>query len=403
MRKGILCAVPSDKTVLLFSVVLFFALILISSGSHVQARQVKAPGGNPTPEAAVPAILAAFDTHEIVAIPAAHGMKDVDDFILSLIRNPAFPEKVNDIEVECGNSLYQTLLDRYIAGEDVPFTEVQKVWRNTTQPMCGTSGFYEQFFALVRAINQKLPAAKRLRVLAGDPPIDWDQVKNSQDIRKFFKRDDTITTVLVNEVLAKHRKALMLFGLFHLMHGGGLNGASAVSMYEKDYPNLTVVISDLQDFEGNLPDLSGSVFAKWPTPSLARFKGTWLGAMDLSHFYPAPLRLGKDCKVRNEFPESLQKPIADLVDAFLYLGPQNLRLEEKMPADIAVDTDYTAELQRRAGLMEPFGPPIQTSKEMNQEILNGAAKPLIELLKPPDTKAIEQSCLERKDQTKPPQ
>jgi hypothetical protein len=35
----------------------------------------------------------------------AHGMKDVDDFTLSLIRNPSFPEKVNDIAVECGNSL----------------------------------------------------------------------------------------------------------------------------------------------------------------------------------------------------------------------------------------------------------------------------------------------------------
>ena len=48
---------------------------------------------------------------------------------LSLIRNPAFSEKVNDIVFESGNSLYQPILDRYIAGEDVPFTEVQKVWR----------------------------------------------------------------------------------------------------------------------------------------------------------------------------------------------------------------------------------------------------------------------------------
>ena len=85
-------------------------------------------------------------------------MKDVDDFILSLIRDPAFPAKVSDIEVECGNSLYQPVLDRYIAGEDVPFTEVRKVWRNTTQPMCGYSGFFEQLFPLVRA-NSQPPSA----------------------------------------------------------------------------------------------------------------------------------------------------------------------------------------------------------------------------------------------------
>jgi len=41
------------------------------------------------------------------AVPEAYGMKDVDDFIFLLIRTPAFSEKVNDIAVECGNSLYQ--------------------------------------------------------------------------------------------------------------------------------------------------------------------------------------------------------------------------------------------------------------------------------------------------------
>jgi hypothetical protein len=77
---------------------------------------------------------------------AAHGNKDLADFILHLVRDPAFPSKVNDLAVECGNSLYQPILDRYIAGDDVPLSEVRQVWRNTTQPMCGTSGLYEELF-----------------------------------------------------------------------------------------------------------------------------------------------------------------------------------------------------------------------------------------------------------------
>jgi hypothetical protein len=80
---------------------------------------------DPTPQPAVSAILSAFDKYEVVAMPQGHGMQDTNDFIFSLIRNPSFSEKVNDIEFECGNSLYQPVLDRYIAGEDVPFTEVQ--------------------------------------------------------------------------------------------------------------------------------------------------------------------------------------------------------------------------------------------------------------------------------------
>jgi hypothetical protein len=100
-------------------------------------------------------------------MPQGHGMQDLNDFILSLIRNPAFSEKVKDIEVEFGNSLYQPMVDRYVAGEDVPFTELQKVWRKMGQPASGASGFVEQFFPLVRALNQKLPPERRLRVLAG--------------------------------------------------------------------------------------------------------------------------------------------------------------------------------------------------------------------------------------------
>jgi hypothetical protein len=143
------------------------------------------------------AILSLFDRYEVVASDSP------DDFYLDLIRNPAFPGKVNDIAVECGNSLYQPILDRYIAGQDVPLTEVRQVWRNTTQPTCGFSTFYERLFPLVRRINQKLPPAKKLRVLACDPPIDWSKVHSPQDRIPFMDRDASIAKVMKNEVLSK--------------------------------------------------------------------------------------------------------------------------------------------------------------------------------------------------------
>jgi hypothetical protein len=103
--------------------------------------------GNVHPSDAQQVILAAFDKYEVVGgMSSDHGVKDVDDFIIDLIRNPSLPGKVNDIAVECGNSLYQPILDRYIAGQDVPLTEVRQVWRNTTQPSCGFSTFYEELF-----------------------------------------------------------------------------------------------------------------------------------------------------------------------------------------------------------------------------------------------------------------
>ena len=373
------------------TMLLLLLMALTFSTSHAQTQQsARPPGADPTPEPAIPAILAAFDKYEVVAIPEGHGMEDEDHFILSLIRNPAFPEKVNVIEVECGNSLYQTTLDRYIAGADVPFTEVRKVWRNTTQTPCGTWAFFEQFFPLVRAINQKLRAEKRLRVLAGDPPIDWDQVKGPDDVMKFGSREPTIASVMVKEVLAKHRNALMLFGAFHIFH----QVRSAVSTYEKDYPSVTFVISHLGTFDEDQPILSASPFASWPTPSLARAKGTWLGALDLSHFLPAPIRVDEHCNVHTEFPKPLQRPMEDLVDAFLYLGPGSLSLKEKMPADVALDTGYMKELERRETLsgFPSSGP--DTLQDFLQHAVERAENPFLVLPKP-DTKALVQSCLEQ--------
>jgi len=201
----------------------------------METRAASARGAEPIPEPAVPAILAAFDKYEVVGMPVAHGLKDVDDFILSLIRTPAFADKANDIVVECGNSLCQPELDRYIAGEDVSFKSVRKVWRNTTTPMCGLCGFFELFFPLMRVINQKLPPEKRLRVLAGDPPVDWEKVKSPRELHEFMDRDASIASVLEKEVLSKYRKALMLFGTSHLMHGRG-----AASIYERNYPNISL-------------------------------------------------------------------------------------------------------------------------------------------------------------------
>ena len=391
----------------------FAAFLLLTLSVPAVARAQTQPsakliGAEPTPLPALSAILTAFDKYEVVGMPEAHGLKDLDDFILLLLRNPSFPEKVNDIVVECGNSRYQSILDRYIAGESVPFDEVQKVWRNTTESMCGTSGFYEQLFPLVRAINQQLEPRKRLRVLAADSPVDWSQLsrQNIADApEEFFDRDRSIASVMKKEVLSKNRKALMLFGVFHLIHGPS-DDSVAVASYERDYPNVTFVICDLTFFRADLQGSSRNPFAAWPVPSLTLAKGTWLGALDISHFFPPPIWFDKDCKVVNALHNAdLRTPMAKLVDAFLYLGPTELALKEQMPADIALDADYMKEMHRRDTLIGDPEATTKTQKELDESIVKSAETPLIQWPKPPDSKvvaAITQSCLEQKKQSGPP-
>lgn len=168
---------------------------------------------NLRPENAVQAILAAFDRYPVVALGMSHRQQDEADFSLELIRAPRFAAKVKNIVVECGNPLYQSVLDRYLAGEDVPLEQLQLFWRNTTQPGSCDPRQHKELLDAVRAVNRRLPANGRIRVLGGDPPIDWDKVQRPEDIVPFMTQRDThFASVVEDQVLAKHQKALLVIG-----------------------------------------------------------------------------------------------------------------------------------------------------------------------------------------------
>ena len=263
----------------------------LSSGPHSRVAwcaqtppdaRAALPSNDGKPKDAASAIIAAFEAYQVVGVGAAHGAKDLDDFLLSLIRHPAFPTAVNDIVVECGNSRYQAVLDRYIAGDTVALSEVRQVWRNTTQNMCSTSAFYEELFPLVREVNRRLPSTKRLRVLAGDSPIDWHVLNGPTDgaaaMPLLFGRDSNVAAVMESEVYAGHRKALMLYGEQHLFHGVSTN---AIGRLEAHHPGTTFVVYTHASLGCDVPsatenDAIEARLATGPVPSLTRIKGMWL-------------------------------------------------------------------------------------------------------------------------------
>ena len=313
----------------------------LSAQEMTEVSRPNISGRDPHPQDAIKGILDAFDKYEVVGMSAAHGHKDLDDFILNLIRDPELPSKINDIVVECGNSLYQPILDRYIAGDEVPLDEARQVWRNTTQPMCSVSAFYEQLFPLVRRINQKLPVDKKLRMLACDPAIDWSTVKTRDELIHLMNRNVSIASVLEKEVLSKHRKALVLIGVAHLYHKREQPGSkTAVEAYEETYPGVTLVIADHTGF-GNYSPLSKfneefeSRMASWPIPSLVQdMSGTWLAdLLDKTHTsggVNVTITIGKDGKrvETRTGPGEATKEFSKMVDAYLYLGPRDLLLGE---------------------------------------------------------------------------
>jgi hypothetical protein len=100
----------------------------------------------------------------------------------------------------------------------------------------------------------------------------------------------------------------------------------------------------------------------------------------------------EDCNFHYEVPGEFQKTMEDLVDAFLYLGPQDLRLWEKTPADIALDYDYMRELDRRA-VFQQFIPPWRS----RERILDDAEDAVIGKQPDPEfLKRLVEKCLEYK-------
>ena len=168
---------------------------------------------------AVDLILSAFEDYPLVGLSegAGHGQLETRDFFSTLIRDSRFPRTVRNVVIEFGNARYQEVMDRYVSGAPVTRDELRHVWEETTQ----VSGIwsvpmYEQMLAEVRSVNAGLPFALRIRVLLGDPPIDWSTVTSPADEDMNDWRDAHCAHVIDREVMRRQERALILIGGAHI-------------------------------------------------------------------------------------------------------------------------------------------------------------------------------------------
>jgi hypothetical protein len=288
------------------------ALVLLSADTaEREGGQARAAA----PLDAITTILDAFLTHPVVGLDEVHADEASHAFRLSLIRDPRFPILVNDILVEFGNSRYQDLLDRFIRGEPVADEDLKKVWQNTTLAhTIWDRPIYEDFYRAVRAINANLPPERRLRVLLGDPPFDWDAVRTQDDLRnRSFSRSKHPADIVVREVIAKQRRALVIYGALHLWKQS-LQGLNLIETVEKDGGIKAFVV--LTHPHASLGVLHTSPDS-WPVPSIALTRGSTL---------------------------------ENQVDAILYLGPVSGKRESHLSAALCSDAAYREMRTRRMAL-----------------------------------------------------
>jgi uncharacterized iron-regulated protein len=180
----------------------------------------------------VQTLVSAFDQFDIVALGENHWNKMDSDLRIALVRSPEFAKKVRFIVVEFGSTAQQATLDRYIRGEDVPIAELQQVWQTTTQTDGSwDSPVYADFYAAVREVNRKLPAGAQVRVLAGDPPAGSG-----------LSRDASAFSVLQEQVLKTHGKALVIYGSGHLLRAVPDPIRRLTKLLDTGYPGSTFVV-----------------------------------------------------------------------------------------------------------------------------------------------------------------
>jgi hypothetical protein len=264
----------------------------------------------------ITAIVDAFRAHRIVALSEEHGDEQCHAFRLALVRDPRFAAVVDDIVVEFGSARYQDVIDRFIRGDDVPYETLRQVWQNTTIPHAvWDRPIYEEFYRAIRAVNLSLPAGRRLRVLLGDPPIDWDGVASVADIRERIDRSRHPAAVIEREVLARNRRALVIYGAGHLRRQN-VAGPALVDWLDGMAKGQVFTVLTGSDLSLAVvqPDVK-----TWRVPGLTLTKGTSLD---------------------------------NQLDAVLYLGPLSARTWSRLSSALCADAEYRSMRVKRMALTQ---------------------------------------------------
>jgi hypothetical protein len=292
-----------------------------------------------TPIDPVTALIDAFKSHAVVALgEGPHGNEQGYAFRLSLIRDTRFAAVVNDVVVECTSSLYQDVVDRFVAGGDVSAGVLLKVWRNGIEPDGCDRPTWEGFIRAVRDVNATLTAGRRLRVLLGEPPVDWEGSLSPKEV--FDKwgplRDSHAAEVIQREVVKKGRRALIVYGDGHLhrvnpIHGGLSN--SLVARLERAGVKTFVTYTTAAPY-ARIESLQADI-ASWRKPSLALVRGTIIGNGSAGVLLPPG----------PEYPTKLE----ELADAILYLGHPSTITRAPYPEALCQDQAFLALRAARVG------------------------------------------------------
>jgi hypothetical protein len=347
-------------------------VLLASLAGSAHGQQIAPPQAREAAavQSATDAVFGAFETHPLVGMSDDHGLAEEAALYEAIVRDPRFAERIGNVVVEFGGAARQDVMDRYVNGGVVPYEELRQVWTDTVgwQPTVPYLA-YAHFFAQVREVNLHLPAERRIRVWLGEPPIVWSTLHTREEYTKILEtRDGHAADLIVSHVLTTGKKALLIYGGYHLTRDGptdmaiyrawrqaGLNPTprrNLLTLVESHRPGAIFVVRVYTGFENaRCTTAFEEVFNRWPMPAIGQPAAGGRLARDLR-------RCGRPAGLDFRFPPDMPKEARDLAekqiddylllaDAVLFLGPAASLTRSPLLPDLYLDEPYRAEISRQ--------------------------------------------------------
>jgi hypothetical protein len=284
-----------------------------------------------------------------------HGLAQEEDFYVSLVSDPRFAKQVGNVVVEFGNASQQRIIDRYVDGEDIPYTELRRVWGDTSYagwfPTVTALG-YLNFYAAIRAANAKLPIANQIHVWLGRTPVDWSNIKTKQDLLKAVGDhvDRYPADLIAQHILSKSKKALIIYGAFHFYDKGSLT-----ELIRQRYPGSLFIITPYTGFaDRSCSEKFESMLRNSPVPALIAASQSMqeqqpltssCRLLDASNF--ADMTEPQRVKLRVEMESQASVLVGN---SLLYLAPAETLTKSPLSPDLYLDPEFRKENDRRAAL-----------------------------------------------------
>jgi hypothetical protein len=217
-------------------------------------------------------------------------------------------------------------------------------------PSPATASLYEA----VREENLKRRGKHQMRILCGDPYIDWEKVKEKGDIGPYLgNRDQWFTQVVKDEVLAKHHRALLIMGWGHFARVLPFPRRFSIEQELQAAGAKTYLIIVGTNTPGGYDDIDHR-FDSWPTPVIVSLSGNWVGELPAMSILSGGGAEGYQWMISStpSSPASAPPPVKlqEVADALLYLGPRDSLTSINMTRAELDGTPYGKEIERRLAI-----------------------------------------------------